>query len=175
MDVFGHAALSVLVGRGAAPRPELRTATTLGALAGGLLPDLDAVVYLWGADAFRQHHQLWTHNLFALVLLPAVAGALLGLILRRDRAWILAGAWLGMAFHLAGDVIGLWPVPLLHPVADVRVAFYLLEQDFSPALDAVLVLGAVASFWDPVAERPGRVRITALMTLAAAVVAIALT
>ena len=159
MDVFGHAALSLLVGRALPPRPELRRATTVGALAGGLLPDVDAVAYLWGADAFRQVHQLYTHNVIALIVLPVLAGLALGALLGRDRGWVMAAVWVGMVFHLIGDVIGLWPVPMLYPFSDARLAFYLLEQDFSLAFDVVLVLGAVMTFWDPIAARASRTRL----------------
>ena len=172
MDVFGHAALSLLAGRALAPRPELRRATTVGALAGGLLPDVDVVAYLWGADTFLQVHQLYTHNLIALLVLPAIAGLALSAILGRDRGWVLLATWVGMLFHLVGDVIGLWPVPLLFPFSDARLAFFLLEQDFSLALDVVLVLGAVSTFWDPIAATAARTRLVFVATVLLGAVAV---
>ena len=165
MDVFGHAALSLLVGRALPPRPELRRATTIGALAGGLLPDVDVIAYLWGADTFLALHQLYTHNIIALLVLPVLAGLTLGAVLGRDHAWIMLATWVGMVFHLVGDVIGLWPVPLLYPFSDARLAFYLLEQDFSLALDVVLILGAVSTFWDPIAASVNRTRLVFVAAL----------
>ena len=152
----------------------MRRATTLGALAGGPLADIDAVTYLWGADSFHQVHQFYTHNLIALLVLPAVAGALFTAAFQRDRVWFFVAAWVGMAFHLAGDLIGLWPVPLLYPFSDLRLAFFLLEQDFSLALDVVLVLGAVSTFWDPIAAGIARVRLVFGATLVLAAVAVVL-
>ena len=175
MDVFGHVALSLLAGRAVAPRPELRRATTVGALAGGLLPDVDAVSYLWGPEVFREVHQLYTHNLVALVVLPALAAALLSRVFEADRRWLYFAALAGMVGHLFGDVIGLWPVPLLYPFSDDRLAFSLLEQDFSLALDLVLVLGAVSTFWDPIAASARATRLAFALTMIGAGFAIALT
>lgn len=175
MDVFGHVALSLLVGRAVAPRPELRRVTTLGALAGGLLPDVDAVTYLWGPEVFREVHQFYTHNLVALVVLPALIAALLSSVLEADRRWLYFAALGGMVGHLIGDVIGLWPVPLLYPFSDVRLAFFLLEQDFSLALDLVLVLGAGSTFLDPIAASARATRLAFAVTMIAAGFAIALT
>ena len=173
MDVFGHVSASLLIGRAAAPSVALRRQTTIAALAGGLLPDVDAVAYLWGAEAYRQVHQVYTHNVLALIALPV----LITLALRPDeagRAWVYGAALLGMIGHLVGDVIGLWPVPLLVPFSEARLGLSLLEQDFSIALDLVLVIAAVATFWDPIAERPARVRAVLGVGLLAAVVAVAL-
>ena len=172
MDVFGHVALSLLVGRALPPRPDLRRATTTGALVGGLLPDVDVVAYVWGADTFLQVHQLYTHNVIALIVLPVLAGLALGALLGRDRGWVMAAVWVGMVFHLIGDVIGLWPVPMLYPFSDARLAFYLLEQDFSLALDVVLVLGAVMTFWDPIAASVNRTRLVFVAALLLGAVAI---
>ena len=172
MDVFGHAALSLLAGRALAPRPELRRATTIGAMAGGLLPDVDVVAYLWGADAFLALHQLYTHNVIALAVLPAIAGLALGAVLGRNQGWVLLATWVGMAFHLLGDVIGLWPVPLLYPFSDAPLAFFLLEQDFSLALDVVLILGAVSTFWDPIAASVNKTRLVFVAALLLGAVAI---
>ena len=130
------------------------------------------VAYLWGADKFLEVHQLFTHNVIALLVLPAIAGLALGAVLQRDRGWIVMAAWVGMVFHLIGDVIGLWPVPLLFPFSDARLAFFLLEQDFSLALDVVLVLGAVMTFWDPIAGSVAKTRLVFVAALLLGVVAI---
>ena len=174
MDVFGHVALSVLIGRSVAPGPELRRVTTAGALSGGLLPDVDAVSYLWGAEVFARVHQVYTHNVVALLVLPALVAGVGGL-LGVDRRALFVATFAGMAGHLVGDVIGLWPVPLLLPFSDARVAFFLLEQDFSLGLDLVLVLGAELMFWDPIADSARRTRLLAGGTLVLGAVAVAVT
>jgi len=172
MDLFGHAALSVIVGRAVPSRAEERRATTAAALAAGMAPDLDAATYLGGADLFRQVHQLYTHNVLALAVLPAVVGFAVSRLLKARLSIVLAAAYAAMAFHLVGDVIGLWPVPLLFPFFEERFALFLLEQDFSLGLDLTLVAGAVLGFWDPIAKRAWALRLVALGTLlvAAAVV-----
>ena len=175
MDVFGHTAVSLLLGRAVAPRVELRTATTVAALCGGLLPDVDAITYLWGADAFRRFHHLYTHNIVAFVVLPIAIGLLLNRAFGQRGALLVVAAGIGMASHLVGDVIGLWPLTLLVPFVDAKFGLGLLDQDFSLALDLVLVVGAVVSFWDPVAESPRRLRGLCAVTCAAAAVAVALT
>ncbi len=170
MDVFGHAALSLLVGRAVAPDPALRRATTIAALSAGLLPDADTIAYLWGAEAFRQFHQLFTHNVVAFALLPAVVALVGCLFVKTRRRWLFVAAYAGMGFHLLGDVIGLWPVPLLQPFSSWRFALFLLETDFSLALDIILVTGALATAWDPIAARVRSTRIVAAVTLAIAVI-----
>lgn len=170
MDVFGHAALSLLVGRAVAPDPTLRRATTVAALSAGLLPDVDTVAYLWGAASFRQYHQLFTHNIVALVVLPALVALLCCVFVRTRRRWLFVAAYAGMGFHLLGDVIGLWPVPLLVPFSSWRFALFLLETDFSLVLDILLISGALATTWDPVAARVKSTRIVAAVTLAVAVI-----
>lgn len=115
MDIFGHAALSVGLGRAVAPKPELRAATTAAALFGGLAPDVDAVTYLWSPEAFRAIHQLYTHNILALALLPPLGALALRRRYPAAGRWLFIAAWLGMLGHLVGDTLALWPVPLLQP------------------------------------------------------------
>mgnify|MGYP000439006191 CR=1 FL=1 len=174
MDVFGHVAASVLLGRAVAPRAELRRATTVAALAGGLLPDIDAVTYLVGPEVFLAIHQLYTHNVLAWLVLPPLIAVALSRGLGYPLRWVLIAAWVGMTGHLIGDVIGLWPVPLLQPFSATKIGFFLLDQDFSLGLDLTLIAGTVLSFWDPIAESAHRIRAVAAGTgvLAAVVVVI---
>lgn len=168
MDLFGHAAASFLVGRAAAPGAAQRRGTTAAALLAGLLPDADAATYLVSADLFRRIHQLWTHNLVAAALLPVAVGLVVARVAGIGRGPALLAAHAAMALHLVGDLIGLWPLPLFHPFSEERIAAFLLPQDFCWSLDAILVFGAVATLWDPVAARPWAVRGVLVVTLAAA-------
>jgi len=170
MDLFGHAALSLVVGRAVPARDEdLRTAT-VAALAAGLAPDIDAATYLVGADSFRQIHQLYTHNLLAFVVLPALLGVVVARLLRAPFGIAFAASYAAMVFHLLGDLVGLWPVPLLFPFSEHRFALFLLEQDFSLGLDLIVVVGAVSTFWDPIARRGWARRVVAAATIGAAAV-----
>ncbi len=168
MDLFGHVAASFLVGRAASSDPAHRRGTTAAALIAGLVPDVDAATYLVSADLFRRVHQIWTHNLVALALLPGAIGLGIARIAGIPRGPAILAAYGAMALHLLGDLIGLWPVPLFQPFSDHRVAWFLLPQDFCWSLDAILVGGAALTLWDPVAEGCWRVRGVLAVTLAAA-------
>lgn len=124
----------------------------------GLLPDLDAALYLGGPDLFLRFHQLYTHNIVAMVVLPFVVASALTRFTRATFSTLLAVAYAATLTHITFDLIGLWPVPLAFPFSTERWALFLLEEDFAWPLDAVLVLAAVLSFWDPVATRPWVVR-----------------
>ncbi len=170
MDLFGHTAASLLVGRAVAGGARERRATTAAALLAGLLPDIDAVTYLAGADVFRRIHQLFTHNLLAAAILPAAVAWAISRWARGRSLSVFVAAYLAIAVHLLGDLIGLWPIPLFWPFSDHRVAWLLLDRDFCWELDAILVLGAVLTFWDPIAARTGAVRALTGITLAAGAV-----
>jgi len=168
MDIFGHAALSLLAGRAVAPGPEARRTATAAAMVAGLAPDVDAVTYLAGADVFRAYHQVFTHNVVALAVIPAAVAGGLWLLFRRQAGVLFAAAYAAMGLHLAADVIGLWPVPLWLPFSQERVALYWLEQDFSLALDVILLVGAMLTLWDPISKRVWAVRAASAATLLAA-------
>lgn len=158
MDLFGHAAASLIIGRAVPSQPEERRGTTAAALLCGLLPDVDAACYLGGADLFLRFHQLYTHNVVTIAVLPIFVASVLNRFTRASFFVLLAAAYVATLTHVACDLIGLWPVPLLFPFTEARWALFWLEQDFAWPLDAVLVLAAVISFHDPVAIRPWAVR-----------------
>ncbi len=168
MDLFGHAALSLLAGRAVAREPAERRATTAVALTAGLLPDIDAVSYLGGADLFLAMHQRYTHNLLVMSLFPLVVGVVASRFTVVRWPVMLAAAYAGALLHLCADLVGIWPVPLAWPFGDGRFCLALLDQDFSWAMDVVLVVGAALSFWDPVAASPWKVRAVLVAAVAAA-------
>ena len=79
-------------------------------------PDLDSVSYLWGPDTFYRVHHAYTHT---MVGIAAVALLLAGL----ECYWVkvisfpelVALNLLGCTVHVLGDVIAVWPLPLLWP------------------------------------------------------------
>jgi membrane-bound metal-dependent hydrolase YbcI (DUF457 family) len=169
LDLFGHAAASFLVGRSVPATARDRSACTAAALAAGLAPDLDALTYLIDPALFFEHHQVFTHNLLALAVLPA----LVAWAVRRWRPGsagrVYGAALASMTLHLLGDLIAQWPVPLLWPLSDARFHLGLLQIDFSPVLDAILMGGALLMLWDPVATHTARLRGVAAASLLTAV------
>jgi membrane-bound metal-dependent hydrolase YbcI (DUF457 family) len=158
MDLFGHAAASLLVGRAIPSQIEDRRGTTAAALLAGMSPDIDAALYLGGADLFLRFHQLYTHNIVAVVVLPLLVATALTRFTRTAFSTLLATAYVAVLAHIACDLIGLWPVPLGFPFMEQRWALFWLEQDFAWPLDAVLVVAAAVSCYGSVAARPWAVR-----------------
>lgn len=155
MDIFGHAFSGLLIGTLLEPGPLLRDPSPprtswawMGALA-ATFPDVDAVSYLWGPEAFARHHQIYTHTILAFLALPP----LLALLVRRlgfagspARTALLFYA--GMAAHLLGDVIATWPLRFLLPFSDRGFAFAFIHRDFSLGLALLLGVFAATCRWD---------------------------
>ena len=51
------------------------------------------------------------------------------------------------------DVVARWPVPVPWPLSSERWALYLIAQDFSLTIDIVLVVGLLATLYDPLQPR----------------------
>ena len=170
MEVFGHAFSGVLLAQLLEPQ-EARKAPVwvwpaLGAAA-ALVPDVDGISILGGADAFKAWHQIYTHNVIAFAIAPPlIALAARALTKRRfSYASLLALFWLGMALHLIGDVIAQWPLRFLYPFSPVGWSFQLIPRDFSIGLALILMTAGLAGYVDGVA--PWR-RLTAAFGLLAA-------
>mgnify|MGYP001616674433 CR=1 FL=1 len=145
----------------------------MGALA-ALAPDVDAVSWLIGrAEAFREHHQFYTHNLIVFTVAPP----LLGLGIRRlllktaGRARVVGLVWGAWSLHLLGDTLASWPVRLFWPFSRGGIAFDLLDRDFSMGIPLVLLAGTGASFARELA--PLRAGVAVATLLAAAIYAVA--
>lgn len=171
MEIFGHAfsgvLLSQLLEKRTAPARPAWWWPVLGAVS-TTFPDVDAVTILFGFDAFKQHHQTYTHNVIAFVLAPPAIAALV------HRRWparasfprVLALFWLGMTLHLIGDVIAQWPLRFLLPFRQDGWSFQLIPRDFSIGLALILMFGALLGYVDSIA--PFR-RFIAAATLVVAV------
>lgn len=171
MEVFGHAFSGVLLAQSLEP-PEARAKPAwawpvMGAVA-ALAPDVDGVTVLGGPDTFKAYHQLYTHNVIAFAIAPPlIALAAHRLTKRRfTYARLLALFWLGMALHLAGDLIAQWPLKFFYPFSTRGWSFGFLPRDFSIGLALILMLVALTGYVDQVA--PYR-RITAAAGLLAGV------
>lgn len=108
MHVPTHLALSWLIGHRLRERRDRRLVAWAG-----VAPDLDALLLLAGADAFRRYHHNLTHGIVAGVIVTV-----LFTLLARER-WKVAGlAFLTFHFHLSCDLVGAgrdWPIVYLYP------------------------------------------------------------
>ncbi len=165
MDIIGHAFAGVVLGQAAAPKSsdrQLHAFAILTATGASLLPDLDAVSYIWGPDAFAAIHQKYTHSVFALGIL-VLAGAYVAwrIYPRAGFRYTLVLLTCALGVHVAGDLIAHWPVEFFYPLSRKGWTFGLIRQDFSLVVDMILAAGALLSFYDPL--KPHR-RVVALST-----------
>ena len=170
MEPFGHVLSGICLAQ--ALRPSKGDSQPRGwwPAAGGVaafFPDIDAVTYLAGADAFQRYHQFYTHNLIAFAIGPALLTVALRKLTKNPPPFgralaVVQGGW---ALHLLGDTIAHWPLRLFWPFSRTGISFELIPRDFSFGLAGVLLVGTTLSFVDDV--RPWR-RSIAIATLLAA-------
>lgn len=146
MDPFTHAGLSALSARSVKSR--LPPLWSLGAaVLGAAFPDIDFAL-LW-VDPLSFHaywHRSFTHSLLLLPLWSLLlAGLLYGLSRRRQPFfWLWAYVALGLASHIALDLVASWKMHLFWPLGDWRVALgWLFVID--PWFTGLLLLGLLAS------------------------------
>jgi inner membrane protein len=153
VDTITHALSGALIARATARnRPDalpLRTRMLAGTAAAAF-PDADIVVRAFDALTYLTTHRGVTHS---LVLLPlwSIALALLFSTFARSRfRWrqFVGVAALGLAIHIAGDVITSWGTMILAPLSDRRFAFattFIID----PIFTAIILAGLVAAWAVP--------------------------
>jgi inner membrane protein len=153
MDLITHAGLGALSARTLKARLPLRW--SLGAaVLGAVLPDSDFVLLLVDPLSFHAYwHRSSTHSLVMLPLWGALPGWLLYRVSRRRQPFLLLWlyACLGVASHIALDMMTAWDIALLWPVGDWRVSLgWLFIID--PWFTVPLLAGLVAALrWQPAA------------------------
>ncbi len=167
MDTLTHALSGLLAARAGeravAALPPRRRALLVGAAAA--FPDIDYALFVLVPADFLNLHRGPTHS---LLLLPLWA-ALLAL----PAARLLAVRWrdcvgpcaLGLAMHLAGDLVTVYGTQLFYPLSAHPFALG-ISFDFNPWLAALVGLGCLATC----GRQPRRAAATAL---AAAVLVLA--
>lgn len=169
MDIFAHSLSGVLLGQiamkeNAAKERGFYLGTGIAAL---VVPDIDAVSYLWGPDAFQAIHQRFTHTIFSMMILPFFLACIMLLFFRKQGFWKIYLIFLvGMGIHIAEDLIAHWPVQFFYPVSQKGWAFGLIKKDFSLVVDFIFIMGAMLTFYDPLVKRR---RVVALSTFGAVV------
>ncbi len=142
MDTLTHALSGTLLARGVWPRAADRR--TLAAGLAAALPDADYALFWLTPLEFLNWHRGPTHS---ALLLPLWAG-LLALALARPlrRPWrALAGACaLGIAAHLAGDLVTIYGTQLFWPLSDAPLALG-WSFDVNPYAALVVGLGCLAA------------------------------
>ena len=116
MDPITHTCSGILIGQALQPSAQLRRPLLFVLGLAAFAPDIDSVSYLWGPDAFYRLHHTYTHTLLGITVLALLLAA-------AERYWIKAISFgrllalnlVGSAVHLLGDLIAVWPLPLLWP------------------------------------------------------------
>jgi membrane-bound metal-dependent hydrolase YbcI (DUF457 family) len=118
MDPLTHVCSGVLIGQALQPNPSARRQTLIVLGLAASAPDLDAISYLWGPQAYAHLHHSYTHTLLGLAVLALLlAGIEKGVWRRVSFTRLFALSSIGLAVHLAGDAVAVWPLRMLWPWA----------------------------------------------------------
>jgi membrane-bound metal-dependent hydrolase YbcI (DUF457 family) len=116
------------------------------AVAGSLIPDLDAVVMPFGWDRYLHIHEIGTHSLPGTMVCALVAALLVD---RHPHAgeWrrVLLAAWLGAAAHVLLDVVSSARIRALWPIVERQFSIPLVAMA-DPWLAAILAV-AIPALW----------------------------
>jgi len=127
LDTFTHALSGALIVRATAPKDpspgSLPRRIGAGFLAAAA-PDLDFVISYVGPVAYLEHHRGVTHSVVLLPLWALALSWLLAKILREPGGWraLYGVCALGLATHIAGDVITSFGTIVFAPFSDWRAA-----------------------------------------------------
>jgi inner membrane protein len=149
MDTLTHALSGALLARATANRDAPPRSLPRRVAAGFLAcaaPDLDWVVALFGPMEFLAHHRGVTHSLLLVPLWALPLSWALALVLREPRGWraLYGVTALGIALHIAGDVITSYGTMVLAPFSDWRASLgttFIIDLWFS----GIIVAGLAAS------------------------------
>jgi membrane-bound metal-dependent hydrolase YbcI (DUF457 family) len=165
LDAFAHLASGGLLGRAFRPLGDGWVPFAVFGAVAAISPDVDAPLALFGADAWTQHHQVYTHSLVGLVWVPLVLCALpFRFAPWRTRYALALSGWL---LHVLLDVCANWQVPVPWPVSQDRWALVLLDSDFSWRIDMLLVVALAATLWEPAMRHARVLAVTTAAVLAA--------
>jgi len=149
VDTLTHALSGALLARATAPE-DAPPRSLLRRIAAGFFacaaPDLDFVVAFVGPVEYLQNHRGVTHSLVLLPLWALLFSWVLAKILREPRGWrsLYGVAALGLALHIAGDVITSYGTMILAPFSDWRSQIgttFIIDLWFS----GIIVAGLLAS------------------------------
>ncbi|HTF13611.1 MAG TPA: metal-dependent hydrolase [Burkholderiales bacterium] len=161
MDTLTHALSGALFARATAPEnapPRSLARRVAAGFFACAAPDLDFVVAFVGPVEYLENHRGVTHSLILLPLWAFVVSWVLAKILREPRGWraLYGVTALGLALHIAGDVITSYGTMILAPFSDWRAQIgttFIIDLWFSGIIVAGLVASAILyrSRWTSVA------------------------
>jgi inner membrane protein len=111
-------------------------------------PDLDFVISTLGPVAYLEHHRGVTHSVLLLPLWALLLAWLLAKIVREPRGWraVYGITALGLAAHIAGDVITSFGTIVFAPISDWRAAIgttFIIDLWFTGIVLAGLLVSSV--------------------------------
>lgn len=168
MELIGHTAAGILLARLIATEdtPMERRFYLSVCIGASVLPDIDAVSYLWGPDVFAAIHQRWTHTIFAFIVLPLVFALIFRLFHKRHSLTLIWGLSLAaFILHIAGDLIAHWHVEFFYPLSRRGWAFGLIKKDFSLTVSLILIIGAMLTFYDKFSNHRRLISISVFIVL----------
>jgi len=161
VDTLTHALSGALLARATAPKDAPPRSLARRVAAGFFAcaaPDLDFVVAFVGPVEYLENHRGATHSLLLLPLWALVFSWVLAKILREPRGWraLYGVTAMGLALHIAGDVITSYGTMILAPLSDWRAQIgttFIVDLWFSGIIVAGLAASAVlrGSRWPAVA------------------------
>lgn len=165
MDTLTHALSGVLAARaseraGAALSP-LRRALVAGAAAA--FPDLDYALFVLAPADFLNLHRAPTHSLLLLPLWAALLALPAARLCRARWRDCVGPCALGLALHLAGDLVTVYGTQLFYPLSAHPFALG-ISFDFNPWVAALSGGGCLLVF----GRRPRRAAVLALVAVVAA-------
>jgi len=149
MDTLTHALSGALLARATAPKdapPKSLPRRIAAGFFACAAPDLDIVFSLFGPIVYLENHRGVTHSLILLPLWALLCSWILAKILREPRGWraLYGITAMGLALHIAGDVITTYGTMILAPFSDWRAQIgttFIIDLWFS----GIIVAGLIAS------------------------------
>jgi inner membrane protein len=151
VDTLTHALSGALIGRVTARRGDelpLRRRMIVGAAAAAF-PDIDFVTSYMTPLSYLYHHRGITHSLVLLPLWAALVAFIFAALWRFKPAWraYYGIAAIGIAAHIAGDLITSFGTMIFAPLSDARYALsatFIIDLWFTGIILAGL---AASAFW----------------------------
>jgi inner membrane protein len=112
MDLITHILIGILIiGLGFR-----RQGSLLTALLASVLPDIDYIYYLFGADTFLRFHRGVTHGIFSLIIVPLLIGVLAKYRYERSFIYYSFIGFLGYGLHLLIDLMQEFGIKIFSPL-----------------------------------------------------------
>lgn len=151
MDTLTHALSGALLARATAPRDAPPRSIPRRIAAGFFacaFPDLDFVIGFIGPVEYLMHHRGATHSILLAPLWAIAVAWVLAKILREPRGWraLYGVCLLGIAAHIAGDLITSFGTMILAPFSNARFAWgttFIIDLWFSGIILAGLLASAL--------------------------------